>query len=226
MVNKKGMDLLHIIFLHGLGQEASSWNHTLSLLARSSSFYFQMSCPPLFLRKQDEMSYLGLYHYFEKMWNQESEPLNFCGISLGAILALNYAVDHPKKVQSLVLIAPQYKVPSFLLKGQNLIFRILPNSIFQKGMNLTKEEVLSLTHSMMDLNLEDQLNLISCPTLVICGQKDKANQKAALKLKEKIPLAHLIMIEGVGHEVNVEAPNQLAHLLNRFYLRLAHFKRK
>ena len=35
--------------------------------------------------------------------------LNLCGLSLGAVLALNYAIDFPKKVNSLILIAPQYE---------------------------------------------------------------------------------------------------------------------
>ena len=50
----------------------------------------------------------------------------------GGVLALNYAVDHPEKVQQLVLIAPQYKMTEKLLRFQNLLFRFMPDSMFQQ----------------------------------------------------------------------------------------------
>lgn len=51
--------------------------------------------------------------------------------SLGAVLTLNYAIDHPDKVKALVLIAAQYKMPKKLLKVQNMLFHLMPNSAFQ-----------------------------------------------------------------------------------------------
>ena len=36
-----------------------------------------------------------------------SQSLNLCGLSLGAVLALNYAIDFPQRVNSLILFAPQ-----------------------------------------------------------------------------------------------------------------------
>ena len=34
-----------------------------------------------------------------------------CGLSLGGVLALNYAIEHPEKIKGMVLIATQYKMP-------------------------------------------------------------------------------------------------------------------
>ena len=50
----------------------------------------------------------------------------------GQCIALNYAIDYPKKVKALVLIAAQYKMPARLLKLQNALFHFMPQSMFQQ----------------------------------------------------------------------------------------------
>lgn len=96
---------------------------------------------------------------------------NLCGMSLGAVLALNYALDYPKKVQSLALIAPQANMPSVLLKVQNGLFRFMPEATFEK-VGIAKKDMIALTNSMLKLNFTAQLHTISCPTLIVCGTKD------------------------------------------------------
>ncbi len=58
--------------------------------------------------------------------------MDLCGLSLGGVLALQYTIEHPEKVNSLVLIAAQYKMPAKLLKPQNSFFRFMPKSSFQQ----------------------------------------------------------------------------------------------
>ncbi len=143
------------------------------------------------------------------------EPVILCGISLGAVLALNYAINHTEKVKSLILIAPQYKMPKLLLKLQNIIFRIMPeNSFLSTGME--KKDIIRLTNSMMKLDFQDNLGNILCPTLIICGKKDSANIKAAKKLVNLISNAKFIVIDNAGHEINMIAPHRLAAEINLF----------
>ena len=77
-------------------------------------------------------TYSALYSAFSEMCNAENEDIILCGLSLGSVLALNYAIDYPKKVKALVLIAAQYKMPARLLKLQNALFRFMPQSMFQQ----------------------------------------------------------------------------------------------
>lgn len=49
----------------------------------------------------------------------------------------------PTKVKSLILIAPQYNMPKFLLKVQNVLFKFMPESQF-KDIGLTKRTLLPL----------------------------------------------------------------------------------
>lgn len=67
----------------------------------------------------------------EQRYSEVKEPLRICGLSLGALLAIDFAIRHEEKVDSLVLIGAQYKVPSLLIDFQNLIFRCMPNKVLK-----------------------------------------------------------------------------------------------
>lgn len=67
---------------------------------------------------------------------------------------------------------------------------------------------------MMELDFIKDLKRVQCNTLVLYGEKDKVNKKAAKDLAEQIPKAEIQSVSGVGHEVNMEAPEKLASILN------------
>lgn len=197
------------ILLHGMGQNASSWDKTTSYLPNTvetvcpelSNFFIEGNC-----------NYNKMYSSFYRYCNSFSEPLNFCGLSLGAVLALNYAIDFPDKVSSLILIAPQYNMPKFLLKVQNMLFKFMPESKF-KDIGLKKKDFITLTNSMMDIDFTNSLNNVNCPVVIICGEKDNVNKKAAIKLARELPNAKLSTIANSGHEVNVDNPQGLANAM-------------
>ena len=204
---------MDFVFIHGLGQTPSSWDETISFLPQHINVYR----PDLFvLCKYNQITYEKIYHAFEIYADRFKKPANFCGISLGAVLALNYAINKPQKVNSLILIAPQYKMPRLLLSIQNIAFSVLPQKSFQE-MGLQKKDMISLTNSMKRLNFTPMLKRIVCSSLVICGQRDISNKKAAKALAGKISGARLSFIEQAGHEVNVDMPLKLAELVKEFW---------
>ena len=135
-------------------------------------------------------------------------------VSLGALLAIDFAIRHEEKVASLILIGAQYKVPSLLIDFQNLIFRCMPNKVFE-SMGLSKSSTIKLAHSMRSLDFTSQLNNIRCPVTILCGKKDTANLKASKRLKELLPQATLHIVPNAGHELNKYAPNTIAEILNQ-----------
>lgn len=194
------------ILLHGMGQNASSWDKTISYLPDTT----ETVCPELSdFFSEDNCNYNEMYSSFCRYCNRFSEPLNFCGLSLGAVLALNYAIDFPQKVSSLILIAPQYNMPKFLLKVQNVLFKFMPENRF-KDIGLKKKDFITLTNSMMDMDFTSSLNKVNSPVVVICGEKDNVNKKAAIKLARELPNAKFSTIDNSGHEVNVDNPQGLA----------------
>lgn len=169
-----------------------------------------------FIVSDTEFSYSNLYQAYKSYCNGVSGTLNLCGLSLGAILAMNFAIENPERVHSLVLIGAQYKMPKGLLKFQNFIFRFMPNSAFDK-MGIPKSDVIKLTDSMVELDFSMALKNILCGTLVMCGASDNANKKAARFIAEAAPNAEHCLIEGAGHEVNIDAPVRLAAVLSEYW---------
>ena len=76
-------------------------------------------------------------------------------------------------------IGTQYKMPKMMLPIQNLIFRLMPEKSFAK-MNMKNPDILMLTKSMLNLDFSVKLKDISCPSLILCGEKDNANKKASM----------------------------------------------
>ena len=203
------------IFVHGSGHKATSWEKTISYMTNNEDIV----CPNLSsILEGKEASYENLYSSFVKYCNEFDGQIHLCGLSLGGILALNFALDFPQKVKTLVLIGTPYKVPKVAFSFQNIIFRFLPKSIFET-MAFDKKNTFALGDTMKNLEFSDRVKNIKCPTLILCGKKDTANMKSADYLSQNIRNAELKIIENTGHVVNEENPKALADILNEYYLK-------
>ena len=203
------------IFVHGSGHKATSWEKTISYMTNNEDIV----CPNLSsILEGKEASYENLYSSFVKYCNEFDGQIHLCGLSLGGILAPNFALDFPQKVKTLVLIGTPYKVPKVAFSFQNIIFRFLPKSIFET-MAFDKKNTFALGDTMKNLDFSDRVKNIKCPTLILCGKKDSANMKSADYLSQSIRSAELKIIENTGHVVNEENPKALADILNEYYLK-------
>lgn len=201
------------VFVHGSGHKATSWNKTISYMTNNED----IMCPNLSsILEGKEASYENLYSSFVKYCNEIDGQIHLCGLSLGGILTLNYALDFPQKVKTLVLIGTPYKIPKVAFGFQNIIFRFLPKSIFET-MAFDKKDTFALGNTMKNLDFSGKVNNIKCPTLILCGKKDSANMKSAYYLSQNIKNAELKIIENTGHVVNEENPKALAKILNEYY---------
>lgn len=204
---------MEYFYLHGLGQNANSWNKVMSAVkvpGESICLDYNM------MLDREAITYSNLYNSISEKCNEENTDIVLCGLSLGGVLALNYFLEHPQKVKALVLIASQYKMPKRLLKIQNLIFHLMPQSMFhQTGFN--KQGIISLCNSMSELDFSSSLTQVSCPTLIVCGENDKANKKASIELSKILKNSIFEEVSGAGHELNTEAPEKLSFLLQEFY---------
>ena len=140
------------LYLHGLGQKPDSWDRVIketTVSDRSASLSLAE------MLEDKAATYGELYTAFSEECNKENDEIVLCGISLGAVLALNYAIDHPDKVKALVLIAAQYKMPKKLLKFQNMLFRFMPNTMFKQFGYLCYRNTL---HKLQDYVAVNSIN--------------------------------------------------------------------
>ena len=85
----------------------------------------------------------------------------------------------------------------------------MPQSMFQQT-GFGKLDFISLCDTMVALDFSDSLNQVSCPVLVVCGEKDKTNKRASIELADIMKHSQFKEIPRTGHEVNLESPEELA----------------
>ena len=201
------------ILIHGSGHKGTSWNETIKFMQDNKDIL----CPDLSsILNGKEASYTNLYSSFVEYCNKIDGQIDLCGLSLGGILALNYAIDYPNKVEKLVLIGTPHKVPKVMFSIQNIIFKFLPKKIFET-MAFNKKDTFILGKTMKNLDFSNRVQNIKCPTLIICGEKDNANIKSAHYLAENIENAKLEIMKNTGHIINEESPKELAKTLIEFW---------
>ena len=198
--------------LHGLGQSPADWAAVEAGLPGQ-----KILCPDLAAWWADRpVTYESLLEGLEAQCAGREEAMVLCGCSLGAILALDYAWRHPRQVSALVLIAPRVRMPRGLLRLQNGVFRLLPARAFA-GQGMGKDQVISLTRSMLALDLTPALDAVCQPTLVLCGEKDRVNQSAAREIAREIRLRNLsgiILIDFINMQ-NPDHQDELFHVLQK-----------
>ena len=201
------------ILVHGSGHKATSWKETIAYMKNGTDIL----CPDLSsILNGKEARYPNLYASFVEYCGQIDGQIHLCGISLGGIIGLNYTLDFPEKVKTLVLIGTPHKVPMASFAIQNAFFKLLPKSAFN-NMAFDKKNTFVLGKSMKDLDFSSRVKSIQCPTLIVCGRKDSANIKSAYYFSQNIENATLEIIENTGHVVNEENPKALSQILENFY---------
>ena len=203
---------MKIVFLHGLGQRAAGWDQVASQFPNTD-------CPELFEIAGEKLNYSAILSSLEERYKYEKEPLCLCGLSLGGMLALDYALRHGDRVAAMVLLGARDRTPRLLMDIQDLLFRCMPDKAFA-SMGMKKEQVRDLTRSMKNLDFTDRLSAIHCPVTVACGEKDHPNLAAARRLAKYLPNARLYVVPRAGHELNADAPDTVAEIVRKSFDRL------
>lgn len=204
------------ILVHGLGQNESSWNKVKELLKENK---IEVETPNLFnLAKNYQLNYENLYRIFVNYCNSFKEKLNIVGLSLGGILAIDYANEYPEKVNSIILSGTPYEIPKSIITIQNIIYKFMPKKVFEQ-IGCTKKDLITLMNSIKNLTIPQKAPNIKCHTLIMCGEKEKnnINMKSAIKLNEVIKNSKFEIIKNAGHEVNIDNPKEFANTIYNFW---------
>lgn len=208
-------DQTPLVLLHALGQSPMAWEDVVVRLYGSRRLLTPW-VPGLRPTEREPMPVADAAARLDSDLMLEGlEQVDLCGVSYGAMVAAQLAADFPGRVRRLVLVGGQVKPPAAVMRLQGLALRMIPRSRFLDG-GVSKEQVLRSQEVVRRLDLSDALPRITAPTLVVVGAKDLANQAGARALVAGIQDARLRVLEGAGHLVNAEKPEELTGLLNDF----------
>ena len=167
------------------------------------------------------------------------------GVSQGGMIAQWIAIDHPDKVEKLVLAVTLSRSNAVVRDVIGRWIRMAERDDY-KGIMLDTAERSYSEKRLKQARLEcrlignigkpksferfriqaesclthdtyDQLDRIACPTLVIGGKEDRiVTGQASVEMAERIPDCRLYMYDGLGHGLFEEAPDFLERVSEFF----------
>jgi 3-oxoadipate enol-lactonase len=172
-------------------------------------------------------------------------PVHLVGLSFGGMVAQATTLARPDLVRSLVLIGTASSFPDEVRKGMNARAQLVrsngmaavvestlqrwftrqtaqrrPDIIDRITKTLLSDD--AATHAeiwdiIANLNFDDRLSEVQCPTLVLVGEQDPSTPPAvAAGLASRIPNAKMVVIPDASHIVTVEAPEAVNVALRGF----------
>jgi pimeloyl-ACP methyl ester carboxylesterase len=157
------------------------------------------------------------------------------GTSFGGTLALWLAVQHPDRLEALVLessaaIRPEgYTRPRVPPEGSGHLVYAHPERQLPRRLDpvvLAQQEALvaRLRGPNRDAELERRLADLQVPTLVLFGTQDRIIPPEMGRLyREKLPNSHLMLVYDAGHAIGADRPEAFASLVSDFLERRAQF---
>lgn len=200
---------MKLIFLHGLGQSADSWQEVQELLVDYPSEALELF-PSGVATYQEAKE--RIYQYLSK----ETEPFVLVGLSLGAAMALELSSYDLPNLQALVLSGCPLKLAgNILFYIQLLIFKLLPKRVFEKQ-GADKTLMVEISEELKTLDLTDISRTCPYPTLLICGSKDKPNLSSMRSLHKLISESQFQIIPNGPHVLNKEKPKEFVENTRSF----------
>lgn len=210
--------LLTLVLLHGLGTGPGAWKPQLEALDDSA---LAPDLVPAYRR--------GLEAAVDEVAGLVRAGDEVCGLSLGGLVALRVAerVD----VGRLIVCAAFHRLPASLrrrTRGLALAARVLPRGFLHRQLvaelpepyrETALQEIASLRPAEISRVMWQAAgsvvdpSRISVPTVVACGERDRANLTLARSLAAKLTNARLEIVPGAGHVSNLDNPGAFGRLL-------------
>lgn len=238
-----------VIFLHGFTLDLRMWarqvehfSKNYKTFAYDSRGHGQSDCPASGYSRDDRVSDLYRLARYLKLGK-----FHLVGLSMGGATALGYALDHPDDLLSLTLVdsaAGGYKPPSKYQDLRQVAVEQGVEEAKRRWMKSTlfyflnrneslKEELremmkghcgqLWLDHKRGKYKDRDDVSLsahLKIPTMIFVGEKDRFFLPLAKTLHENIENSELDIVAGVGHMLNMEAPQRFNMRLEQFLNRV------
>ncbi|MFJ9871327.1 alpha/beta fold hydrolase [Streptomyces sp. NPDC101165] len=139
---------------------------------------------------------------------QQLPPAHLCGHSLGAIVAARVAAENPDLVARLILSGGPEIAPGKTSQRRLRLERRRPGGLVRATSDLRdRTGWIDMLDALQTSDLSHVLPQIAAPTLVLCGQRDRASLPDARRTAAAIPEAHLSVVPHAGHSLAMTAPH-------------------
>ena len=238
-----------IIFCHGFGGSARNFRLQARVLEahyRVTLFDWRGHARSPAPEGAEAYRVSALLADLDQLVRAQPTPLILAGLSLGAKLSLDYALQYPERVRALVLAS--YPTSGEVEKRRTWALGFAraieergldeagaeyvwgERSRFDpKGAKLIRQGLLehaphALAHLQRELlaaspspsTLAPELRALDIPTCLIAGTDDPESLGPSRELAALLPRAELHEIEGAGHVVNLTKPTLFNQILTRF----------
>jgi pimeloyl-ACP methyl ester carboxylesterase len=230
-----------LLLLHGLFGALSNFSDLVEKFKSTNKVIVPLL--PLFDLDILHTSVSGLAKFVTQFIEyKEYDKVNLLGNSLGGHVALVYVLQHPERVNSLILtgssgLFENAMGDSYPKRGDYEYIKnktaetfydpavatpALVDEVFEITRNRLKViKIIALAKSAIRNNLGEELNQIKVPTCLIWGKNDTVTPPfVAEEFKKLIPQSELHFIDKCGHAPMMEVPNEFNDILSAFLTKL------
>lgn len=234
-----------LVLLHGLGTGSADWDFVMPALAQryrviapcqrgfgeSDRPRGPYSIPVLADDVRGLLDALGI------------ERCHLCGVSMGGAVALQFAVDHPARLDSLIVINSQ---PSFVIDswkkrlmylsrlwlahtiGLRRLARVQARHNFpgpgfaalrkqlDGRFHNTRGPYIGTLRALAGWQVVGKLGRVTAPVLMIASEFDFTPPEEKARFAALFPDARVEVVAGARHAVHVERPDAVSSLMLRF----------
>ena len=226
-----------LLLLHGLFGALSNFNEQINYFKKN----YKVIIPLLPLLDLDifHTTVSGLEKHVQGFIELRGyQNIHLMGNSLGGHIALTHVLKHPERIKTLILTGssglfengmgdsyPKRGDYEYIKKKAEITFydpniatKELVDELFEITNNRMKViKIISLAKSAIRSNLNDELNQIKQPTLLIWGNNDIITPPfVGREFNKFIPNSELFFIDKCGHAPMMEVPGEFNEILNNF----------
>ncbi len=203
-----------VVFLHSAGLTPQMWQSQVEAVGAD----VQVIAPWLAGLRPGRPAELSLANASADVVSQLDrygiKKARLVGHQLGAMAALQVAVDQPERVAGLVLTGALISPGRLAVAMQKGLIRMLPKRALADS-GATKDDLIRALDVIATADFGKRLGDIAVPVLVIAGASDPGLPSAKL-LAQRIPNARLVEIPGAGTTPSLEQPAAYNQLLTEF----------